>query len=250
MTEFFSRFTLDPDAMLAWLRELPPLFVYVFLAISSIIENVFPPWPGDTVTVLGGVVMALGRVDMFLSMLSLIIGNLIGAMIMYYGGSGILAFARRLHGHMSGPRFIKGWLEEITSEESLERTHNWFERWGVYFVLISRFSAGIRFFVSIIAGISRMNLILFIVFFTLGVIIWNTVLLAGGYALGNQWHRVMEWLRVYNVIVISILTLGAAAFFYWRWRKSRGREITDAADRKDTDKTVPVKGKGEADSHE
>ena len=55
------------------------------------------------------------------------------------------------------------------------------------------------------------------VVFTLGVLIWNTLLLVGGYLLGDNWERIMEWLRVYNTVVIVLLLSGLAAFIWFRY---------------------------------
>ena len=150
-------------------------------------------------------------------MIALIIGNLIGAFIMYFLGTSLLTLVRRVQ--KRGPKFFVNTLGEITSAESMDKTQSWFNKWGVIFVLFSRFSAGIRFFVSIIAGITRMNLILFTSFFTLGVILWNTLLLAGGYALGKQWHRILEWLRIYNFVVIIIIIIGIILFVLYKNRR-------------------------------
>ena len=207
--------------MLATLRALPPWAVYVVLAVSSVIENVFPPWPGDTVTVFGGVLASLGLVDLSWSMLSLVIGNLIGAYIMYFLGEPLVMLARRVHQHVHAPVFVRKSLGELVGDESMQKATDWFRRWGAWFVLVSRFSAGVRFFVSIIAGISRMDLVLFSVAFTAGVLLWNTLLLAGGYALGRQWDQILVWLRVYNTIVISALVLALCAFLVWRRSRAR-----------------------------
>ena len=208
--------SMDADTIIGWLTGVPEISVYLFLALSSVIENVFPPWPGDTVTVIGGFMVSKGSAQAVYAMLALVVGNLIGAYIMYFAGEGILAIARRYHDNLQRPQFLKNWLEELISEEGMKKTHDWFERWGVWFVLVSRFSAGIRFFVSIIAGISRMNLIVFSLVFTLGVLIWNTLLLWGGYMLGNEWERILDWLRVYNMVVIGLICIIAGLFFYFK----------------------------------
>jgi len=96
---------LDEKFLINWLKGLPEFSVYFFLVISSIIENVFPPWPGDTVTVFGGVMSAWGLIKPVHSMIALIIGNLIGAFIMYYAGASLLALVRRLQ-KRGGPGFF------------------------------------------------------------------------------------------------------------------------------------------------
>jgi len=217
MGEFLSN--LDGASILKFLGELPPFGVYVFLAVSSVIENVFPPWPGDTVTVIGGVVISQKATGFLESMIALIIGNLIGAWLMYFLGAALLNRIRSFHAGMKGQGFIKRFLEDFTSEKSMRKARYLFYKWGSYYVLFSRFSAGVRFFVSIIAGISRMKLAVFSFFFTLGVIIWNTILLGGGYYLGKEWERIMQWLRVYNYAVFALLAAGAALFFYIKHRR-------------------------------
>ena len=77
-------------------------------------------------------------------------GNMAGAYIMYFAGEGILALARKYHARISWA-WARNQVEELTSPESMDRTAKWFRKWGLWFVLFSRFSAGIRFFVSIIA---------------------------------------------------------------------------------------------------
>lgn len=206
----------DEQALLTFLKGLPDWAVYLTLLVSSVIENVFPPWPGDTVTVIGGVLASFGVVSLPWSMLALVIGNLIGAYIMYFMGSAVIALARRTHARMTRPVFVKEALVELTSDESMQKTEEWFRKWGAWFVLVSRFSAGVRFFVSIIAGISKMPLFLFSVVFTVGVLLWNTLLLGGGYLLGRQWDQILVWLRLYNTVVISIIVLVVVSFVVWR----------------------------------
>ncbi|MCB1323908.1 MAG: DedA family protein [Spirochaetales bacterium] len=212
---------LEAQTVIDWITRLPPAGVYVFLAVSSVIENVFPPWPGDTVTVFGGLLIAQNVIDPVASMLSLLVGNLIGAYTMYFGGRRILGFARHLHRRLKRPEFLLNWLRELTSLDQMRRAEHWFRRWGVQFVLVSRFSAGIRFFVSIIAGISHMNFAAFTVSFSIGVLLWNTLLLGGGFLLGDNWEIVLEWLRLYNVIVISSIALAIVAYIVFRIVRGR-----------------------------
>ena len=212
---------LGSAELLQSLRGMPPWAVYVTLAVSSVIENVFPPWPGDTVTVIGGALASTGKISLGWTMAALVVGNLIGAYIMYFLGAPLVVLARRVHRHIRGPRLVKDALGDLVSDESMLKTRDWFSRWGSWFILVSRFSAGIRFFVSIVAGISRMNLVWFSFVFTAGVLLWNTLLLAGGYTLGRQWDRILVWLRVYNTIAITAIVVAGLAFFAWRFLRPR-----------------------------
>ncbi|MCB1171257.1 MAG: DedA family protein [Leptospiraceae bacterium] len=208
------------EELVAYVLTLPTIGIYWFLFVSTIIENVFPPWPGDTMIVLAGFLMAHEAVRPLGTTLATLAGNMVGAWIMYFAGEGLLALARRYHASI-GWNWARNQVEELTSPESMDRTSAWFRKWGLWFVLVSRFSAGIRFFVSIVAGISRTNFLLFSIAFAAGVLIWNSLLLYGGYALGENWRQIMDWLRVYNVVVITLVCLAIGLYLYIRFRKSK-----------------------------
>jgi membrane protein DedA with SNARE-associated domain len=103
----------------------------------------------------------------------------------------------------------------------MKKTEQWFDKWGFLFVVFSRFSAGIRYFVSIVAGITKMNLFLFSLGFLIGILIWNSLLLFGGYLLGENWKQILEWLRVYNIIITLLILLGITIFILYRRQKSK-----------------------------
>jgi membrane protein DedA with SNARE-associated domain len=73
--------------------------------------------------------------------------------------------------------------------------------------------------VAIVAGLVRMNLLAFVMSFSAGVAIWNGLLLTGGYMLGENWQVILEWLQIYNVIVVSIIVCAILVLFM-RSRKS------------------------------
>lgn len=195
-----------PDRILGFLQGLDPLAVHGFLVFSTMTENLFPPWPGDTLVVFAGVLVARNVITLPGALLSTLLGNMIGAWIMYVAGERLLAFARAIHGRMR-PGYMRRLLEDLVSEDGLSRAQAWFHRWGLLFVLVSRFSAGIRFFVSIVAGLSRMNILTFSVAFAVGVFLWNLLLLSGGLLLAENWRVVLDWLQLYNAAVLGVLGL-------------------------------------------
>lgn len=203
--------------ILDFVDSLPAPAVYAFLVFSTMLENIFPPWPGDTIVVFTGFIAARGTVTITGLMIAGLTGNLLGAYLMYFAGEGLLAHGRRLQ-EKTNSAFIKKHLESLVSEDSMQKTSAWFEKWGALFVLVSRFSAGIRFFVSIIAGISGMNLLVFTATFSAGVLVWNSILIGGGYALGDNWEQILEWLRVYNIVVVAVISVLVILFFVWRFK--------------------------------
>ena len=171
---------------------------------------------------------AFPPISLWLAFFASLAGNVISSLILYFAGVQVLAFARRLEAGLSGPAIFKQWLAEFTSESQMEKTGLWFQRFGFWLVLVSRFLAGIRVFVVIVAGVSRMNFAIFLLSFSIGVCVWNTLLLAGGYALGENWELVLEWIRIYSVTILSVMTVAIVVYFWLRWRKSSpSGSITD-----------------------
>lgn len=110
----------------------------------------------------------------------------------------------------------------IYSEEEWKKTLSWFEKYSAFVILFSRFSAGIRFFVSIVAGMVSVKWYEFLVYFSIAVFLWCGLLIGGGYYLGKNWENVIEILGLYNRIVIVVIVLVLSVFLLYK--RSR-REI-------------------------
>lgn len=203
--------------MTQFLDQIPEAFYTVFIGISAFIENVFPPYPGDTFIVVGGALVASGKINIYGLYLSILIGNLSGALLMFTLGSHVIEFLRRVFG--------KTKIGDFLSPENLKSSEIWFRKYGFWAVVFSRFSAGVRFFVAIVAGLSKMNIISFTIAFTIATLLWNSLLIYAGYVLGDNWNKVIEFINVYNIIVMGILIPILLAFIaYKMFRKKKDKK--------------------------
>ncbi|TGL90378.1 DedA family protein [Leptospira congkakensis] len=209
---------LQFDAFLARILELPPLVLWIFFCFSNFLENVFPPWPGDTVTVFSGFLSSSpGSPLSFISVVAATyLGNLLGALVMYFFGERFLYFLKR-------SRFL--FLSTFYQEENLHKTLDWFRKYEIVVVLLSRFSAGIRFFVSIVAGMSKMNVIKFITLYSIAISLWCGLLLFGGSLLGSNWNQIIVMLSYYNQTIGIVLICIFLYFLYQIWKK-RNTKLT------------------------
>lgn len=103
----------------------------------------------------------------------------------------------------------------------LDRAENWFDRHDRSSVLIGRLMPGVRSLISLPAGFRGMSLGSFVVLTAFGSAIWNTLLVTGGYLLGNQWRTVGRYSDWLNYAVIALL---AATVIWFVW--SRRDRIT------------------------
>ncbi len=142
---------------------------------------------------------------------STLAGNLLGAWVMYRFGQIFLHWVKE-------KEFL--FKDSIYDEKSIEKTLSWFQKNSVLVVLFSRFSAGIRFFVSIVAGMVKMNPILFFGCFSVAVILWCGSLIVSGFYLGSHWEYVLGFLEIYNKIVIALIVLIGILFYWHRKQKT------------------------------
>ena len=145
---------------------------------------------------------------------SVISGNLISSVLMYFFGENIISFFRN--------NFKAKSIQKLSSKKNLEKANKWFKKYGMVAVIFSRFSAGTRFFVTILAGISRMRLVLFLIAFTIAIIIWNGILISAGYVLGKNWGELLYYLKIYSWVTSIIFLLGIVVFL---WVQKKRREI-------------------------
>lgn len=205
--------------LIEWMRALPEWGIYVFLGVSSAIENIFPPWPGDVPIVFAGFLAAHEVLQLPLSFLASLIGNIVSGLFMYFAGTRVLRCITGVRRRLRWP-VARRWLSSVFSRKQMDETRGWFGRYGALLVMVSRFLAGIRIFVVIVAGLARMHLAVFLISFIIGVSIWNTLLLGGGYALGENWERILGWIKIYSSFVIGALVLGGGGYLLWRQRRA------------------------------
>ncbi|HIP12372.1 MAG TPA: DedA family protein, partial [Arcobacter sp.] len=127
-------------------------------------------------------------------------GSILGALINYFGALYVgRAFLLRY-----GKYFF-------ISNESLDKMEVFFAKHGAISTFTGRLIPGIRQLISIPAGLSKMNLKVFILYTSLGVFIWSAVLVALGYFIGENQMLIKEYLSqivIITLVSISILIVG------------------------------------------
>lgn len=192
------------------------LFLYIFLFLSAMVENLFPPVPGDTVTAFGAFLVGTGRLSYLLVYAVTTMGSVFGFMVLVLAGRVI-----------NREFFIKRDYSFFSAKHIMD-AERWFSRYGLFVVLANRFMPGIRSVISLVAGISRLNLAWVFFLATLSASVWNLIWIHAGFTLGNNWEIVREkaghLLRQYNIAAGIIITLiiGLALLYHLRASRRRG----------------------------
>lgn len=186
--------------MTKWILELIYSMGYIGVVLLMFIENVFPPIPSEYIMPLAGFLVAEGKFSLFGVIFAGTLGSVLGAFPLYFfgqkvGENGMKRFAER-HGK---------WL--TLSPEDVERSNQWFDKYGASAVFFCRLVPGIRSFISIPAGINKMKLAPFIFYTTLGSAIWTTILALAGYFLRANFREVEEYLDYVSFAVFGSIIL-------------------------------------------
>ncbi len=98
----------------------------------------------------------------------------------------------------------------LITRRDLERADYWFEHYGEVTTFVSRLLPVVRTFISVPAGIARMNLIKFTFYTFVGSFLWCVPLAYGGYVLDDHWIKIREVMRPFDIpIILVILALAA-----------------------------------------
>ncbi len=184
--------------------QVDPTLAYGILLVSAFVENIFPPIPGDTVTVLGAYLITTEQLGFWGVYASTTIGSVIGFYTMF------------MIGRKFGPAFFDSRIgSRFFSSKHVDRVERWFDKYGVWVVAANRFLSGTRSVVSLFAGFFKMDGYTVLGLSLLSAAVWNGLLIYGGYQLGVNWKAITSILSQYNKIVI-VLTLVLILFFIVR----------------------------------
>lgn len=178
---------------------------YIGIALLMALENIVPPIPSEVIMPLAGFAVTQGRLHFVYVVLAGTVGSVLGATPWYFlGKSWGLNRTKKI-----ADRYGK-WLT-ITGED-VEKAKNWFDKRGYVATAIGRLVPGIRTYISIPAGISKMPLLPFLIYSTAGSIVWVSLLTYAGYLLGENYEQVGSYLKpISTVVLVGIIVLSV----YW-----------------------------------
>ncbi|WP_433478641.1 DedA family protein [Spirillospora sp. CA-142024] len=179
------------------------------LAIA--LENLFPPLPSEVILPLAGFTAAQGRMSLVAALVWTTLGSVAGALALY--GIGALIGRDRIRALAARLPLVK--------LADLDRTEAWFARHGAKAVFFGRMIPIFRSLISVPAGVERMRMATFLLYTTLGSLLWNTTFVLAGYGLGDNWRTVEECVGVYSKAVVALVALVAVVFLAVRIVKSR-----------------------------
>ncbi|GAA4824650.1 DedA family protein [Actinomycetospora corticicola] len=201
-----------------WATDLMASFGAPGAGLIVAIENVFPPIPSEIILPLAGFAAGRGEFSVWAAIIWTTAGSVVGAVALY----------------LVGMLCSDGWVRRtiarmpLVSEDDVAKAEAWFDRHGRASVFWGRMIPGVRSFVSIPAGQRRMPWWEFTAFTALGSLIWNSVFVGGGYALGSQWQLVEQYAGVFQTVVLVLLVALVVFMLVKRYRRHRAVKKMEA----------------------
>ncbi len=206
--------------MLEWLEHVITTYLgeygYLAVFVLMVLESACIPIPSEVTMVFGGFLVSRGDLSFFWVAMIGTIANVIGSWLAYWVG------------YVGGRPLINRWGKYVLlREHELDRAHDWFERRGELAVFVSRLLPVIRTFISLPAGVARMNFWKFTLYTFLGCLPWTFALTWAGYLLGDNWET---FLRYGEPITWAIAVITLAVITWWVIRRIRARRAEERPD--------------------
>ncbi|WP_417898802.1 DedA family protein [Bacillus haimaensis] len=200
-----------------WLTDIINQFGYMGIMFLIALENIFPPIPSEVILTFGGFATTTSNLSIGGVIAASTVGSVGGAIVLYV--IGLQVDVERLE------KIVERWghILRITRKD-IHRADAWFDRYGPWTVFLCRFVPLIRSLISIPAGMSNMNFGLFLLFTTLGTLIWNVVLINLGASVGSSWDTIVEYMDLYSKFVYFLLIVLFIALVVVYVRKRRMRK--------------------------
>jgi membrane-associated protein len=193
------------------------LFIIIFCETGLV---VFPYLPGDSLLFVAGTLAGAGFLNVEILIVTLIAAAVIGDSANYWIGKNVGMKA------LDKKTFVK--------KGQLEKTEEYFARYGGLTIVIARFVPFIRTFAPFLAGVGKMNYRWFLGYNILGAILWVLGFVLAGYFLGSL--PVVQdnfSLIIYAIIGVSLLAVGSVIMGMVRKAKPDPAEEQTEAEKKE-----------------
>ncbi len=200
------------EAILAQLRTVDPVWIYLTVIFFAFIENIFPPSPSDVVVIVGASLIASTTLSFAPVVLATSVASALGFMLMF------------LLGRYLGEKLVRKGRLSFLSLESLARSEFWFQRYGYWFIAANRFLPGTRSVISFASGVLETEPRRTFGCALLSALLWNSLIIYVGMLLGANVRLIDRYLSAYHRAII-LFTAAAAVFLLIRWlvrRRKRG----------------------------
>lgn len=174
--------------------------VFIFMTLESCLI----PIPSEVTMLFAGFMSGIGVLNIWVAILVGAVGNVIGSLLAYYLGFKM--------GEEWIRTAIKKWGKWLLIHiDDFDKSLAWYKKYGQGITFGSRLLPIVRTFISLPAGIAKMDIKLFTLLTFIGSFLWSGVLALLGLKLGQNWQVVEPYFRKFQYVIIGLF----AALVVW-----------------------------------
>lgn len=207
MTEYVAQITEYLDLIFSY----GTFWVYAAIFLACFIENVIPPFPGDTFILVAGGLIAVDRLEIVPAMLAVVAGGLASIMPIFF-------LARRY-----GRDFFIRKNYRFFSQSDITKIEVSLQKWGGLILTISRFTVGVRLALALGAGIGRYPPLKMFLYSTLSYLLFAGLLMYLAASLVGNFDQLSSFFKTYYMIAWPLVILILVVFVYRKVKSVRER---------------------------
>ncbi|HBA84584.1 MAG TPA: DedA family protein [Verrucomicrobia bacterium] len=215
------------EHVVEWIVQVVGQWGYWGIVVMMFLESSCFPFPSEVVMIPAGYLSSPGylasanyvpghEMNIYMAIFMGIIGSWLGALFNYY-----LALA------LGRPLLLKWGKYLLISEKNFEKGEKFFQTHGEIGTFTGRLIPVIRQYISLPAGIARMNLAHFLFFTGLGAGIWMVVLTVIGYVAGQNQELIHYYSRQATVWALLFCTILILAYIWFYRRKKAAAKAAE-----------------------
>ena len=207
----FIDFILHLDKYLSIIIQNYGAFTYLLLFLIVFAETglvVTPFLPGDSLLFAAGTFAAIGSLNVWILFTILALAAILGDTINYSIGK-----------YLGSKAFEK--YPKIFKKQYLDKTHNFYEKYGNKTIVLARFVPIVRTFAPFVAGVGKMKYLNFLIYNIVGGLAWVALFVFGGYFVGN-----IPWVnRHFTYVILTIIALSFIPILWEWWKYKRQSKL-------------------------
>lgn len=188
---------------------------YLGTFLGMLFESACIPIPSEIILPFGGYLSFKGHLNLVLVIISGTLGGTVGSIIAYLIGS------------RGGRPLVEKYADKLhLSKEKIEKSDAMFNKYGDKIIFFSRLLPIIRTFISLPAGIAKMNFSKFVLYTIVGSAIWSAFLVYLGFIMGENWETIRSYYHYADVAMV-ILVIAFILYKIITRKKAFGDELSE-----------------------
>ncbi len=176
---------------------------YLGMFLGMVLEAVIIIIPSEAILATGGILASQKIFTLLGAFLTGLLGSVFCAIIIYYMG------------YFGGKAFVKKYGKYFfMKEEDIKKSDSWYQKYGLLAALIGRNFPIIRTLISLPIGIMRLSFTKFLLYTIIGSIPWTFAFVYFGYALGNNWTIINEYVQKLKVPIKILIFILIISYIY------------------------------------